>query len=644
MANIIAGLGAQLGLDTTEFKKGISEAKNSLKEFAEHLPAILSVAAFVEMTRASMEMAKQIYDVAAANEVTIASVLELSKALEHNGGSAELTTRIFSGFTQKIESAAQGNAKAQESFQRLGVTLNDLRKLTGAELFQKTIDGLANMKDSVERNGLAFHTLGKGIRGVDILGLAKDLEEGKGSMDRYAIAIEQADELAKRLKENSHHLALEFTNALMPSLNILHGSLMKTGDATTYLFEGLKIFVVGLSIAIHTVITGLKQVYDIASGLYKYLGKILTLQFSEANAELIKGWDDAKEHGTEYLKFLKELGKVNFLDKKPKQNIPDAVDPRIVTNALQAQLNKANEIAEAYKRQAQANYLVVASQLAANEATKNQKQLQDELMKVVDARNKALDQIDKQMGGIDKTVKGHGEIIKVLELQKIKIQDTYSTMIVATRDAVLAIQKMQDSFSYGWEKAFNQYQENSMNAAKAGEQTFVAVTSNMETALANFVKTGKLSFKDLAKSIISDLIAIQLKAQATSLFGKAFGGIDFGKMFSGGGGGGGLPPVSELGTSIGAFADGGEPPVGQASMVGERGPELFIPKTAGTIIPNNILGGMGGSNQPSITYNGPYIASMSAIDTQSATQFLAKNKNAVWAANQTAQRSLPQSR
>jgi hypothetical protein len=53
---------------------------------------------------------------------------------------------------------------------------------------------------------------------------------------------------------------------------------------------------------------------------------------------------------------------------------------------------------------------------------------------------------------------------------------------------------------------------------------------------------------------------------------------------------------------------------------------------------------MGGNGQPSITYNGPYIAQMSAIDTQSATQFLAKNKNAVWAANQTAQRSLPQSR
>lgn len=35
----------------------------------------------------------------------------------------------------------------------------------------------------------------------------------------------------------------------------------------------------------------------------------------------------------------------------------------------------------------------------------------------------------------------------------------------------------------------------------------------------------------------------------------------------------------------GAFANGGDPPVGAVSLVGERGPELFVPKRAGTIIP-----------------------------------------------------------
>jgi len=39
------------------------------------------------------------------------------------------------------------------------------------------------------------------------------------------------------------------------------------------------------------------------------------------------------------------------------------------------------------------------------------------------------------------------------------------------------------------------------------------------------------------------------------------------------------------------FANGGQPPVGKASMVGERGAELFVPSSQGTIIPNRNLGG-----------------------------------------------------
>ena len=39
------------------------------------------------------------------------------------------------------------------------------------------------------------------------------------------------------------------------------------------------------------------------------------------------------------------------------------------------------------------------------------------------------------------------------------------------------------------------------------------------------------------------------------------------------------------------FADGGTPPVGRPSIVGERGPELFMPGVRGSVIPNNALGG-----------------------------------------------------
>jgi lambda family phage tail tape measure protein len=196
----------------------------------------------------------------------------------------------------------------------------------------------------------------------------------------------------------------------------------------------------------------------------------------------------------------------------------------------------------------------------------------------------------------------------------------------------------QRSFEFGWKKAFATYADNATNAARMGEQAFVSVTQNLETALDNFVQTGKLSFSDLARSIISDLIKIQLRAQATAIFK----GSGLGDLLGGFFGGGGSSPAFGSTAFWGGKANGGDVSNSNSYMVGERGPELFIPKTSGTIIPNHKLGSMG--DGPQVVYNGPYIANMQTIDTQSATQFLAKNKQAVWSANQSAQRSLPQSR
>ena len=49
-------------------------------------------------------------------------------------------------------------------------------------------------------------------------------------------------------------------------------------------------------------------------------------------------------------------------------------------------------------------------------------------------------------------------------------------------------------------------------------------------------------------------------------------------------------PLAILSFIGGFFADGGRPPVGRPSIVGEKGAELFVPDQAGTIIPNNQLG------------------------------------------------------
>lgn len=150
-----------------------------------------------------------------------------------------------------------------------------------------------------------------------------------------------------------------------------------------------------------------------------------------------------------------------------------------------------------------------------------------------------------------------------------------------------------------------------------------------EDALTNFIMTGKINFRSLATSIVADLARIQAKQMLMSISGGDGGGGGlFGTILKAGLSGlagsfggaamstfnvspGVLPTTNasvngslDWMSGIKGFAEGGEPPLGQISMVGEEGPELFVPKSAGTIIPNHALqgpmqnGSSGSSDQP----------------------------------------------
>ena len=145
-------------------------------------------------------------------------------------------------------------------------------------------------------------------------------------------------------------------------------------------------------------------------------------------------------------------------------------------------------------------------------------------------------------------------------------------------------------------------------------------------------------FKRMATKQFNQLFDM-LAPQGKGLFGFAGGFLGGGASLSDLSAAGGGSNFAALAAS-GFMADGGPVQGNEAYVIGERGPELFIPNASGTIVPNHML--MGGGQ--TVNYNGPYIANMQAIDTQSAAQFLAKNKMSVWAANQSATRSIPQSR
>lgn len=137
---------------------------------------------------------------------------------------------------------------------------------------------------------------------------------------------------------------------------------------------------------------------------------------------------------------------------------------------------------------------------------------------------------------------------------------TYRKQLIDLADSAKDVQKNMESAA--------------VRGIKSLEDALVDVT--MGTASA------KDAFKSMARSIISDLIRIQIQQSITAPLAKAMGG----------GGGDGL--ISGIGKFFGGFfADGGRPPRNKVSVVGERGAELFVPDgVSGTVVPSGASGGV----------------------------------------------------
>ncbi len=155
------------------------------------------------------------------------------------------------------------------------------------------------------------------------------------------------------------------------------------------------------------------------------------------------------------------------------------------------------------------------------------------------------------------------------------------------RELVTAIEEYGDSAKSTFEQVTEFAKESSDQWAKG---------------MADNLAQGKVSLKDwgdffvnILEQITSKLIEVaftkQLVDGAVGLITGGFGGFGGG---AGGGASGGTGILNSGGSLSGGdflsgFAEGGRPPVGRPSIVGEKGAEIFVPDIAGTIIPNSGL-------------------------------------------------------
>ncbi|KWW37898.1 phage tail tape measure protein [Cupriavidus metallidurans] len=185
-------------------------------------------------------------------------------------------------------------------------------------------------------------------------------------------------------------------------------------------------------------------------------------------------------------------------------------------------------------------------------------------------------------------------------------------------------QKRAD-WSNGARAAFADYQDYAANVADQTGRLFGNAFQGMEDGLVSFVTTGKASFADFAKSVIADLARIAARAAISGLFQMGInllGGVLGGSLGGAGafdgaaGAAAGAPgqiatPLAgdlfgnagsvpgNYGSGIFALparASGGPVVAGQPYLVGEEGPEIHVPSTAGTInrVTDQVLDKCGG--------------------------------------------------
>lgn len=235
----------------------------------------------------------------------------------------------------------------------------------------------------------------------------------------------------------------------------------------------------------------------------------------------------------------------------------------------------ATNPAEGFKKQEQALATLNESKKTNLDLDKQIREAQDELNKTLpETQRVGLSQADLIAGLRTR----YSELTaKISETNiALKTYQEYGGPVGATQENIVRLTKEQTVVSAQLNKLLD---EQSRVAKQAGDVT--------ASAFEDAVFAGN-NLREVIRGLAQDLLRLIFRQQITEPLAKAIGTSSFFASIFGGG-----------------RASGGPVGAGTAYVVGEKGPELFVPNASGSIIPNQRLSSGGGMGGPTInvSYN-----------------------------------------
>jgi tape measure domain-containing protein len=192
---------------------------------------------------------------------------------------------------------------------------------------------------------------------------------------------------------------------------------------------------------------------------------------------------------------------------------------------------------------------------------------------------------EKKLLAVGKTSEDKAQIqlgIKIANLEKLRTvenSDLVDKVIEGTQ--ALHDQELATAANIEADKERKKLAEEAQTAQQQALEAYNKKLEEVDATFRNSVVDGIMAAAEGTKSLSDSLVGV-IKQMARLILQQklmnALKGFSFTSFFGG------------------FFADGGRPPVGRPSIVGERGPELFVPGRSGTIVPNHELGGGGGTS------------------------------------------------
>lgn len=548
----IQKLGAEGKLSMQALNEGLRQSLDDNQAAADSM-AVSTRDATVQMRNALTRFVGKVNEASGASNVFTENVGKLAKMLQDPetinaavdlaGGIVTALNTIISGMKTTVNIARWFGEEMAAAFG--GIAPDDIVRLEDEnKLLQERVDVL--------KKG--------GVRGT-IVGLMFDLDEEESKLNRNKQQIEEYWEWRKREgqrppeeKPPSGEIPLpnRIVPAEAPNRSKSGGRSNGEGDAKKRLKEELQLqkqqaetaarYLIGLQERVGEVdkLTNSERLYyDIAAGAVKLQGS--ELEQARALAQT--------------------------LDERESSRRAEADALNIVNAELSAQRQLLSEIA-GYDADIDGAGMGERARSEMEARLQIVQQFAQRVQQIDDQRRQALAQADEK----------DRERIRQMYDDVLRIEQDYQGKSLAAYDQYVQRKREADAdWTTGASRAWANYVEQSQSAAATAEGAMQSWLSSTEDALTQFVQTGKLSFSDLANSIIADLARIAARQAVMGAVGSMMGGWL------------GTAIANQSSDPIGSFiklnngfasvpgrANGGPVAAGQMYEVNERGiPELL---------------------------------------------------------------------